>query len=69
MAPCTAVFDQKQFTPSTPLSLAQDFNDDGRKDLAYWRENGFVLTDGSPIPDAIDKLALIMSSGLENPAF
>lgn len=110
-------FGQTQFMPSTYLSLAQDFDGDGRKDLvnskadalastanflkkagyrtrepwgyevkiplhfdaksnrrdkkdlAYWRENGFVLTNGSPIPDAIDSLALIMPSGPEGPAF
>ena len=117
MGSWAGAFGQTQFMPSTYLHLAQDFDDDGKKDLVnsradalastanflknsgyrshqtwgyevklplnfnaksdrrnkkylnFWRDNGFKLANGSPLPDGIDKLALLIPSGLEGPAF
>ncbi len=52
-----------------PLKFNAKSDRKNKKDLDFWRDNDFKLVNGSPLPDGIDKLALLMPSGPEGPAF
>ena len=52
-----------------PLKFNARSDRKNKKDLNFWRDNDFKLVNGSPLPDRIDKLALLMPSGPEGPAF
>lgn len=52
-----------------PLNFNAKSDRKNKKDLKFWRDNDFKLVNGSPLPNGIDKLALLMPSGPEGPAF
>lgn len=40
-----------------------------KKSMGYWRDKGFTLADGRPLPYDLDRAALIMPAGDQGPAF
>lgn len=52
-----------------PLNFNAKSDRKNKKDIKFWRDHDFKLVNGSPLPDGIDKLALLMPSGPGGPAF
>ncbi len=40
-----------------------------KKSMSYWRDKGFTLVDGRPLPYNLDQAGLLLPAGLEGPAF
>lgn len=40
-----------------------------KKSMTYWRNQGFTLADGRPLPYDLDRAGLLLPAGLEGPAF
>lgn len=40
-----------------------------KKSMSYWRNKGFTLANGSPLPYDLDRAGLLLPAGLDGPAF
>lgn len=40
-----------------------------KKSMSYWRDKGFTLADGRPLPYDLDRAGLLLPAGMDGPAF
>lgn len=52
-----------------PTSFWGASNRRDKKPMSYWRERGFTLADGRPIPYELSQAALLLPAGQDGPAF
>ncbi|WP_230657306.1 lytic murein transglycosylase [Psychrobacter sp. I-STPA10] len=54
---------------SKPANFWATSNRRDKKPMSYWRNQGFTLANGRPLPYDLDRAALIMPAGNDGPAF
>ena len=54
---------------SKPNGFWGSSNRRDKKPMSYWRNQGFTLADGRPLPYDLDRAALLMPAGNDGPAF
>lgn len=57
------------FEVKMPAGYWADSNRKNKKPISYWRNQGFTLANGQPLPSSLDSAGLMLPAGAKGPAF